>query len=385
MTPGVRVSPTASPGREPATLLSRFRPFPSPLRVLSGCLRYNVAYPLAGRPLRPRAMCLYVTYRCNLRCQMCGIWNLPQPEKSGEWDLAQLEGMLADPLLSRLEFVNLNGGEPNLRRDLVEIARLVLAKSSRLRNLTLNTNGLPTERCVDNCRRILALCQERSVRFGVSVSLHRIGPAFDEIAGIPDAYRKVKETLDGLKALANEGGFFLSTNCVLTPKSLVGAEEMIAWSMREGIPVNFTVAEKRERFNNLDMEDAVSFDDAEDRGRLIALLRRLAAEKRLVGHHALRYRELADMIEGGRRRRLACHYALAGLIVGWDGSVFYCKKSGAIGNLRERPGREIYFGDANLAYRRVALLEQSCPGCLPNTFNSIELQKDLPRLLTMLR
>ena len=381
-----RASERPGPDGSPGGVLKRFRPFPNPFHVLARWALFNVAYPLRGkRPLRPLAMCLYVTYRCNMRCQMCGIWSLPEDEKGGEWSVAELDRMLQDPLLSRLEFVNINGGEPNLRTDLTEITDLLLTRLPRLRNLTLNTNGLPTERCIDNCRRILALCQKRKVRFGVSVSLHRIGAGFDEIAGIPDAYRKVKATLDGLKALRGERGFYLSTNCVLTPVNIGEAEDMLQWGTDEGIPVNFTVAETRERFNNLGSADAITFSEAEDRRRLVAFLRRLGRQKRLLGHHAIRYRELAEMLENGRPRTLACHYALAGLILGWDGTIYYCKKSDSIGNIRERPGREIYFGRTSLAYRHEAIVQQSCPNCLPNTFNSIELQKDLAKLVALLR
>ncbi len=365
--------------------LSRFKPFPSPLRVLGNFILYNVAGAIRRKPLLPRAMCLYVTYRCNLRCRMCGIWRLPEAAKGNEWSVSGLEDMVADRLFSRLEFVNLNGGEPNLRSDLVEIAGVLVDRLPHLRNLTLNTNGLPSGRCIDNCRRILALCQPRGIRFGVSVSLHRIGSAYDEIAGVPDAYRKVASTLEGLEPLRRERGFYLSTNCVLTPQSLSGAQEMLQWGIERGMPVNFTVAEARERFNNLDAADDVVFTGAEERSRLGAFLRRLAKEKKLAMHHALRYRELAEMVDRGGPRTLACHYAIAGLIVGWDGSIFYCKKSAPVGNAQERSASEVYFDPANLAYRSRDLIERSCASCLPNTFNSMEVQKDLLKLVTLLR
>ncbi len=380
-------APVESPAaRGVAGRLDRFRPFPNPFRVAARCALFNLAYPLRGkRPFQPLAMCLYVTYRCNMRCQMCGIWSLSASEKAGEWSVSELGKILDDPLFSRLEFVNLNGGEPNLRTDLVDIAGLLLVKLRRLRNLTLNTNGLPAERCVDNCQRILALCREHHVRFGVSVSLHRLGPTCDEISGIPDTFRKVKATLDGLKPLRAERGFFLSTNCVLTPLNLPEAPAMLQWGIEEGIPVNFTVAEARERFNNLATADTFTFTDQGDRRRLAAFLRHLSQQRRLVAHHAVRYRELAGMVESDRPRTLACHYALAGLILGWEGSIYYCKKSEALGNARERSASGIYYDPANLDYRKKVLIEQSCRSCLPNTFNSLELQKDVLKLVTLLR
>ena len=171
------------------------------MRVVRGYALYNAVAPLKRRPLLPRALCLYVTYRCNMRCQMCGIWRLPPAERSGEWTSEQLDAMLRDKLFSRIEFTNLNGGEPNLRRDLVDVAEVVLDRLPRLRNLTLNTNGTPPDRCVANCAAILSSCRSRGVRFGVSVSLHRLGAAYDEVAGVRGAFDRVETTLSGLEAL----------------------------------------------------------------------------------------------------------------------------------------------------------------------------------------
>lgn len=384
--PGRRSAPAGgSRASARSRRLDRFRPLPSPVRVLGNFALFNFVAPLRSKPLRPRAMCLYVTYRCNMRCQMCGIWKLPASSKNDEWSTEELAAVLRDPLFSRLEFVNLNGGEPNLRQDLVDVARVVLAGAPRLRNLTLNTNGTPVERCIENCTAILAMCRERKVRFGVSVSLHRLGQAYDEVAGVPDAFRKVTAVLEALGPQRRRPGFFLSTNCVLTPRTIDGAEDMLQWGIKVGIPVNFTVAEVRDRFNNADDARALSFDDPELRARLVAFLRRLSSERKLLMQHALRYGELADMIEKRSPRRLACHYALAGVILGSDGALYYCKKSETLGNARQRAASAIFFDRDNLAYRMRELIADECTACLPNTFNSLEMEKDLGRLVRLLR
>ncbi len=373
-----------APVSGPLALLKRFRPLPSPFRVLRGFALFNLAAPLRRTPVRPRALCVYVTYRCNLRCQMPHIWRLPVAERAGEWTPEQLDGILRDRLFSEIEFANLNGGEPTLRRDLVRIAEVALDRLPRLRNLTLNTNGTPPERCVANCAEILERCRRRSIRFGVSVSLHRLGAAYDDVAGVPGAFDRVMATLEGLEALRDGPGFFLSTNCVLTPETVDGAEAMLRWGQERGIPVNFTVAEVRERFNNADGETAITFDEPEARRKLVAFLRRLSRERRQLAQHSIRYGDLADMLEHGARRRLSCHYALAGVIVGWDGTLYYCKKSAGVGSALEAPAADVFFAAPGLAYRR-NLLASECASCLPNTFNSIEMQKDLWRLAALLR
>ena len=159
---------------------------------------------------------------------------------------------------------------------------------------------------------------------------------------------------------------------------------MLQWGLSRGIAVNFTVAEVRERFNNASSETPLSFDDPEARGELVRFLRRLAKERRLFAQHAIRYGDLADMLEHGARRRLSCHYALAGVIVGWDGKLYYCKKSAGMGSAIEAPAAEVFFDSPGLEYRR-ELFAGECARCLPNTFNSIEMQKDLHRLTVLLR
>lgn len=336
----------------------------------------------AVRPALPRAVCAYVTYRCNLRCRICGIWKR-DARKEAELSLAEWDRLLSDPLFSRLEVININGGEPNLRDDLPELARLFAGKFPRLRALSLNSNGLPAGRMAENARLISEICRRRKIRFSISVSLHRIGPAYDGIAGVGDAFAKVRESLSELKRLREEGGFYLGINCVITGLNVPGMEEVREWGAGEGMPVNFTLGEVRARFNNPGLAAAVELNGVQ-RKAVVEFFRRLGRERSPSNHHALRYRELSEMLERNVPRRLACHYAMGGVIVGEEGSLFYCKDSRPIGNCRERSALAIYYDPANLDYRSRELLGGKCRRCPPNTFNRMELEKDLVRYLWFL-
>ena len=369
----------ADPKRFKGSLISRI--FPD-LRALAwNACKHNLVSRFAG-PSLPRAMCIFVTYRCNFRCRMCGIWkqhNRPEAELS----LAEWERVLSDPLFSHLEAVNINGGEPNLRDDLTELVRLFTEKFPRLRAISLNSNGLPVERMIENARAISSLSREKAIRFSVSVSLHKIGAGYDEIAGVVGAFEQVRESLAALKALRDENGYYLGINCVISGLNVPGVEEVREWGKGEGIPVNFTLGEIRERFGNAGMRGEVELS-GERKTSAVEFFRKLARERSPRNHHALRYRELAEMLERGAPRRLACHYAMGGVIAGWDGSLFYCKDSKPIGNCRERSARSIYFDPSNLDYRFRELLGGKCRRCPPNTFNRIELEKDLVRYLWFL-
>lgn len=342
-------------------------------------MKYNWFQPVFHQTSLPRAMSLYVTHRCNMRCRICGIWKQSAQSKEKELSLEQFRHILSDPLFSRLDYININGGEPNLREDLVKMVEMFVELFPRLKTITLNSNGLPAPRTVDNVQKISELCQKNGIRFSVSISLHATGKDYDKISGVSQAYFLVKEGLDRLKEMRSIGGFYLSVNCVVTDLNVLSLDRMLEWSEKEEIPINFTLGEVRERFSNLEMAQAVRVHD-KDRDYLVQFLRKLARQKSRFLQHSLRYRHLADMIEGNGKRTLACHYALSGVVLGSDGILYYCKNSKAIGDTKKISPLKIYFDKQNLTFRREYLFKNKCFNCPPYSYNIIEVEKDLFKL-----
>jgi MoaA/NifB/PqqE/SkfB family radical SAM enzyme len=353
---------------------------PSVSEVSKNFIKYNWILPLKKKPFMPVAMCLYVTYRCNMRCQMCGIWKLDSSQKSNEFSLAELEKILSDPLFAKLEFININGGEPNLRDDLVDIVQILIKRFPRLKTITMNSNGLPPDKTIRNVENISEICNNNTIRFSVSISLHQIGKGYDKIAGVKNAYTQVKESFDGLKQLRETKNAYVSANCVITDLNIRSLSAILEWSRKENIPVNFTLGEIRERFNNLDFSDEITIKK-EHLNDLVDFFKSLSKSKKAFMHHTLRYKQLADMLESNKTRSLACHYAMGGIILGSDSSLYYCKNSKAIGNCKDKPATAIYFADENLRYRKDQLIKKRCLSCPPNTFNKIEAEKDLLKLI----
>jgi MoaA/NifB/PqqE/SkfB family radical SAM enzyme len=307
---------------------------------------------------------------------MCGIWKMSAKYRDSELSLDQFDRVFADPLFRSIELFNINGGEPNLREDLVDITRAALARLPRLQAVSLNSNGIPAARTIANVDAIAALCRDRGVRFSVSLSLHALGEEFDRIAGSHGAFAHVDESFRGLRGMRDARGFFLSANCVITGLNVRYLDRVLAWGQEETIPVSFVLGEVRDRFNNASMEDDVTLGPHE-RPLAVSFLRRLSESRGVHVQHAFRYRELANMLEHGRARRLACHYLMGGVILGSDGQLYYCKHSGPIGNSLDRSAEEIYLDADNLRYRSRDIQGRICPVCLPNTYNRMEVEKDL--------
>jgi Fe-coproporphyrin III synthase len=85
-----------------------------------------------------------VTYRCNARCQMCHTWQYP----SQETEELTIETINRIPIGQHR--INLTGGEPALREDLLEIVKVLIKKTPRLE---ISTNGYYTERLVEIGKR----------------------------------------------------------------------------------------------------------------------------------------------------------------------------------------------------------------------------------------
>jgi len=134
--------------------------------------------------VRPISAVLAVTYKCNSRCRTCDIWKRePCPELTPEQFGRLPEG---------LRNINLSGGEPFLRSDLVEVVAVLRRKHPR-GTIVISTNGLAPERI------------ERSVRemgtVGVRVSIDAIGRLHDEVRGVDGSFDLAMETVDRLLAL----------------------------------------------------------------------------------------------------------------------------------------------------------------------------------------
>ena len=71
----------------------------------------------------PRLLTYIVTFRCNARCVMCDSW---QKEDEDELSLAEIDGIFRQ--LPALHAVRLTGGEPFVRKDFADIARLTLTR-----------------------------------------------------------------------------------------------------------------------------------------------------------------------------------------------------------------------------------------------------------------
>jgi len=164
-------------------------------RALWRTVRYHGADAL-GLPIRPRKLRFVATKLCDSRCIMCSIWKHPVvPEKEIRPGEIRLIAQRNRWFLARVTHLSVTGGEPTLRRDLVEFVRVLTDFFPRA-SLNINTNGFEADRIVRQVREILGF----RGRLTVMVSLDGLGEVHDQMRG-RKVFARVVETIDRLVAL----------------------------------------------------------------------------------------------------------------------------------------------------------------------------------------
>ncbi|MBN1677634.1 MAG: radical SAM protein [Candidatus Thermoplasmatota archaeon] len=136
--------------------------------------------------MRPREAFIAVTYACNARCQMCNIWK--NPSKS----LLPVAEYLKLP--SSLRTINITGGEPFLRKDLVEVVKAIDSVVPRAR-FVFSTNGMLTDTIVSEMEEI----RRFHPNLGAGVSIDGIDGTHDSIRGVPGIFDRAVSTVEKLR------------------------------------------------------------------------------------------------------------------------------------------------------------------------------------------
>ncbi|UCD35854.1 MAG: radical SAM protein, partial [Nitrospiraceae bacterium] len=155
---------------------------------------YLAYYMDNGFARAPEAITFFLTYRCNLRCRMCGQWgdvgtSKDRPGKTMERDISftELKNIVDDIAFFRPN-ITLFGGEPLLHHHVPDLVRHI--KHNGLHCLMI-TNG-----------SLLGRHGDELIESGLdelNVSLDGAGKLHDEIRGVPGLYYRV---IDGLRHIA---------------------------------------------------------------------------------------------------------------------------------------------------------------------------------------
>jgi cyclic pyranopterin phosphate synthase len=219
-----------------------------------------------------------VTDRCNERCLYC------MPEGYKGW-AQRADHMMADEIVrtveasTRLGFrkFRVTGGEPLLRKDIVEILQRIWALPGT-QTLGISTNATQLES--------LARPLKQSGVRSINVSLDALDP---------EIYRRitggdVRRVLAGIDAALGQGFEIIKLNCVLMRSVNEGEYlKLIRYASERGMPLRFIELMPLSRTDVLNESNFLSVQEL--MGRLAALGRLVPLDDYRPGHGPARYHE----------------------------------------------------------------------------------------------
>jgi MoaA/NifB/PqqE/SkfB family radical SAM enzyme len=232
-------------------------------RLAKNALRYRLLK-VTGKPGIPQALSIEVTHRCIAKCLMCNIWKIPSSVK----DLAMEEWLnfLSSPLFSDLRELDITGGEPFLREDLVDLIKGVLQLDlKRLRSIAITTNALLGDRVVEGVDQILMALRNRAIDLVIVCAMDAAGDLHDKIRNFKGAWPKLDKTIQGLMRLKETcPGLILGLKTTVLPMNVDELDGIVRYADDRGL---FTIISPsiitEGRYLNLDKAETLVFQAAE--------------------------------------------------------------------------------------------------------------------------
>ena len=148
-----------------------------------------------------------LTYNCNLRCKMCPFWKRPSKDSS----TAREKAILRQIYDSGVCAIMFEGGEPLLRKDLVEI--LAFSRSLPL-HTSLITNGTLLESRIDEIAPY--------INGAVYVSLDGLEKTHDKIRSVSGCFKKAVEGI-----MSSRGKVPVTINTTIMAENIHEIEDLV--------------------------------------------------------------------------------------------------------------------------------------------------------------
>jgi len=329
----------------------------SKLRAVWNVATGNLANVLGFTPW-PRAAHLVPTWRCNLQCRVCTVWQRAEREP----DLPAEAMLRIVRRLRCLDIVKMIGGEPFLYEPLPEVGRAI-RNVIRPYIFQIITNGTLTERIVDFVRE--------TAWPGLHLRLSVDGMAARHAEyrpGQKDSFDKVMATLEACARLRRDHPFVLGVNFNLTTATAPDLPEMARLCEKLGVDLvpGMPVSPFLEDVDIHAVEQRVlEIDDPE----IIREALRQAAYGSNQGVTPLgrRFLKMSNdrifkrLLEGGAAHPFGCRELRNLIYIFPTGDVVLCGlRHLKLGNLAERDLVYLWRGSRAAELRREA---DACPGC----------------------
>lgn len=190
------------------------------LRIINNINNFNIQ-----RLKTPIILTFFITNRCNARCKHCFYWKHLSKNIKNELKLKEIKKIVSS-LKRPLSTVLLTGGEPFLRKDIVQICK-IFNDINRTKKVNIPTNGLEPKLIYKGAKEIVG---NTGLFLNIIVSLDGLEKKHDEIRGVKGAFQRAIETIGYLKDLEKErSNFKVGVQTVISNRNYSEIERLMSF------------------------------------------------------------------------------------------------------------------------------------------------------------
>ncbi len=289
---------------------------------------------------QPVQLTFFVTRRCNARCPFCFYIDNSSNTGASEAELSLHEIKKISSSLGKLLWLAFSGGEPYLRKDLVEISKVFYEQNKPVIML-FPTNGLMPELIQYKTEQILKYCKKSVVT--VKLSLDGLHDDHDTLRATPGCFDKTMKTYQLLGGLLEQyENFELGINTVFCSENQNKMDEIIDFVKNMTNVKTHTISMVRgnladARYKTVDYEKyhhAINRLENNLKNRTSSLYRFRGA--RLKAAQDILQRRLIHQTLLDQQRLIPCYAGKLNLVLTETGDVYPCEiLSTSFGNVKD--------------------------------------------------
>ncbi len=326
---------------------------------LPSYIKRGITYKLGGWLFtpKPRVVVFPVNDRCNSRCIMCNRW---KKEIEREISTDKIREVFSSGLFSKVERVNIHGGEPTLRSDLPEIFRIIQSSCPRVNQMWLSTNGLNPERVITRIKEVLSVVDFNKLKvFSIGVSIDGARETHERIRGIKGGFDQTVETVRMLKRLKKEYPLEVNISTVIQPLNLHELDKVERLAEDLDVPVYF-IPLMLDTFFNIESTPEIRFS-----GDDLAAYKKTIREKCIKGSSmsSLYWNDFIGQMDGAKRK-IPCAFDRYIISLYPTGEILPCSRRDWLvyGNVYDSKADDIWFSRETRNIRQ-RMKKEVCPTC----------------------
>lgn len=217
-------------------------------------LKYIYSYVLTNMfhiRLKPRVLQFPITGRCNSRCTTCNVW--AEKDKS-EVNIEELTKRIQSEYFNKVESVGINGGEPFLHTNIAGVISVLLLLD-KIKSIYIISNGLLTDRTLENLEVIKKLCEDKNVKIYLTISIDGIDEIHDKVRGIKGAFGKSFNTINRINENRTKYCDTLTVGYTISNNNIFDMVESQVFFNKNKLASNFHLAVPNKRIGTFSSAD----------------------------------------------------------------------------------------------------------------------------------